>query len=56
MKEVFVTSCLDYCNSLLYGLPATTISQMQHVQNWAAHTVTRTHKFDYSTLVVYSTI
>lgn len=34
-----VGSRLDYCNSLLYGLPATSINRLQRVQNNLARTV-----------------
>ena len=36
------TSRLNYCNSLLYGLPNCLISKMQRVQNAAARLVFRT--------------
>ena len=37
-----VTSRLDYCNSLLYGLPACKLQRLQRVQNIAARVVTCT--------------
>ena len=37
-----VTSRLDYCNSLLYGVPDSKIKQLQRIQNTAARVVTRT--------------
>ena len=37
-----VTSRLDYCNSLLYGVPECNLKQLQRVQNIAARVVTCT--------------
>ena len=37
--HAFVTSKLDYCNSLLYGLPNYLLKRLQHVQNAAAHSL-----------------
>ena len=38
---------LDYCNSLLYGLPASYINKLQWVQNAAARLISNTTHFDY---------
>ena len=39
-------SHLDYCNSLLYGLPDSTLNRLQRVQNMCAHLVLRRTKRD----------
>ena len=40
--HAYVTSRLDYCNSLLYKAPKTTIDRLQKVQNYAARVITMT--------------
>ena len=52
LVHAFVSSKLDNCNSLLYGLPKHMISRLQSVQNTAARIVTLTKKFDHITPVL----
>ena len=40
----FISSRIDSCNSLLYGLPLYSINRIQHVQNVAARVVTRSRR------------
>ena len=37
--HAFVSSRVDYCNSLLYGLPAYQLNKLQRVQNAAARLI-----------------
>ena len=52
LVNAYVTSRLDYCNSLLYGISKQLINKLQRVQNTAARLVTRTKKFDHITPVL----
>ena len=44
LVHAFVTTRLDHCNSLLYGLPQHEIEKPQHVQNTVARIMTRSNK------------
>ena len=52
LVHALVTSRIDYCNSLLYGLPQTVVQRLQRVQNCAARIVSRTKKYDHITPVL----
>ena len=47
-----VASCLDYCNSLLYGINGYLVSQLQCCQNNAARIVSLRRKYDHITPVL----
>ncbi len=52
MIHAFVTSRLDYCNSILYGLPKRQLGKLQAIQNTAARLITHTDKYDSITPVL----
>ena len=49
LSRAFVTSKLDYGNALLHGIPKTTMSRLQYVQNCVARLIRGALKFDHVT-------
>ena len=49
LVHAFVSSHLDYCNALLFGLPKYQLDRLQKVQNAAARVVFQIAKFDHIT-------
>ena len=45
LENAFVTSRLDFCNSLLYGLPKNQLYKLQRVQNAAARLICNVGRF-----------
>ena len=54
LVHAYVTSRLDYCNSILYGLPKYQLSKLKRIQNMAARLITDTMKFDHINPVLYN--
>ena len=52
LVHAYVTSRLDYCNSVLIGLPDHLLCKLQSVLNAAARLVTGTRKFDHITPIL----
>ncbi len=50
--HALISSKLDYCNSLLAGVPKCVMDTMQYLQNSAARVLTGTQKFDHITPVL----
>ena len=50
--HAFVTSRIDYCNSLLYGISDYNINRLQRIQNSAALIVTNTRKYHHITPIL----
>ena len=53
LVHAFFISHIDYCNSLLYGLPQTQLIKLQWVQNAAARLICNVSRFDHITPVLY---
>ena len=47
--HAFISSHLDYCNALLFGLPKYQLDRLQKVQNAVARVIFQIPKFDHIT-------
>ena len=54
LVHAMITCRIDYCNSLLCGLPDNSLNKLQRVQNAAARLITGTAKFSHITPVLRS--
>jgi len=54
LVHAFITARLDYCNSILYGLPKKVVKRLQLIQNTAARLVTRSKRDSHITPVLES--
>ena len=54
LTHAFVSSHLDYCNSIFSGLPQSSLLPLQRIQNTAARLVTLSRKFEHITPILRS--
>lgn len=50
--HAFITSCLDYCSALYFGVRQAALSHLQLVQNASAHLLTRSYRHEHITPVL----
>ena len=53
LLHAFISSKLDNCNSLLYGLPKHLLNRLRLIQNTAARIVTLSKRFDHITSILF---
>ena len=53
LVHAFISSKLDKCNSLLYGLPKHLLNGLRSIQNTAARIVTLSKRFDHITPIMF---
>ena len=54
LVHAFVSSRLDYCNSLFIGINKYTLQRLQYIQNCAARILMRVRKYDHITPIMKS--
>ena len=52
LVHAFITSNIDYCNSLLYKLPNMLLNKLRKIQHCAARIISKTLKYDNITPVL----
>ena len=52
--HAFVSSCVDYCNNLLYGLPTYQLNKLHRVQNAAARLIFQESKYCHVRPLLYN--
>jgi len=52
LAHAFISSKLENCNSLLYGLPQNLLNRLRSIQNTAARIVTLSKRFDHITPIM----
>ena len=52
LVHAFITSKLGYCNSLLYGLPATEVQKLRRIQNITARLVVKAKRTDHTSPIL----
>ena len=53
LVHAFITARIDYCNSILYGLPDYCINKLQRIQNAAARLICQQSRFCHITPVLF---
>ena len=52
LVQALVISRIDYCNAILYGLPAVHVNRLQRVQNATARLLTNTQRYSHITPIM----